>query len=281
MANLAKKLEKFFLNRVAMIITLVGSLLLVLIAYNLASWIFLRQFEENVDNELGRRLQSVADVVSKLLESELPDDEIVATIPPNPIFIYRIILNDIRIENQLQAIYLVDPDYRTIVSIPEGNFEAGDIIAYLQEDSAQFAIALNGVAAFSRLHEIADSKFKSGYAPIRNLAGHVIAVVVIEASANFFAILDKFQNGLFLGIFLSFLVVLLYGVFIAWAVTYFVRLQEKAQRNEKLAAMGQMAATVAHEIRNPLGIIKSTAEVLQDLVQPHGKQKELIEFIPS
>lgn len=283
MSSFNQKLESFFLKRKAMIVTLVGSLLLLLVAYNFAGWVFLTQFEENLDHELGRRLQAVAGVVSKLLERDLPQNEIVGELPQSPgaLLLYRVTLNEIRNENQLQAIYIVTPDYRTIISEPEGNFETGDMIAYLREDSTEFIAALNDSAAFSRLHEIAGNKFKSGYAPIKNLVGEVIAVVVIEASANFFSILDKFQNGLFLGIFLSVIVILLYGVFIAWAVTYFVRLQESARQNERLAVMGQMAATVAHEIRNPLGIIKSTAEVLRDLVSPNGKQKELLEFIPS
>jgi two-component system, NtrC family, sensor histidine kinase HydH len=40
------------------------------------------------------------------------------------------------------------------------------------------------------------------------------------------------------------------------------RLEEQLQQSEKLASIGQMVATIAHEIRNPLGIIRSSAEVL-------------------
>jgi two-component system sensor histidine kinase HydH len=39
-------------------------------------------------------------------------------------------------------------------------------------------------------------------------------------------------------------------------------LQQQLQQSEKLASIGQMVATIAHEIRNPLGIIRSSAEVL-------------------
>ncbi len=39
-------------------------------------------------------------------------------------------------------------------------------------------------------------------------------------------------------------------------------LERELHQNEKLASMGRMVASVAHEIRNPLGIIRSSAELL-------------------
>jgi len=40
------------------------------------------------------------------------------------------------------------------------------------------------------------------------------------------------------------------------------RLEEELQQAERLASLGKMVAAVSHEIKNPLGIIRSTAEML-------------------
>jgi signal transduction histidine kinase len=42
-----------------------------------------------------------------------------------------------------------------------------------------------------------------------------------------------------------------------------MRLKEQLNRVERLSAMGEMAASISHEIRNPLGIIRSSAELLK------------------
>ncbi|PYS58245.1 MAG: hypothetical protein DMF76_19815 [Acidobacteria bacterium] len=43
-----------------------------------------------------------------------------------------------------------------------------------------------------------------------------------------------------------------------------VRLERKVAEGERLAALGQMAATVAHEVKNPLSAIKSIAQVMSE-----------------
>jgi two-component system, NtrC family, sensor histidine kinase HydH len=45
------------------------------------------------------------------------------------------------------------------------------------------------------------------------------------------------------------------------------KLEEQLHQTERLAALGEMIAGVSHEIRNPLGIIRSTAELLSGRIE--------------
>jgi signal transduction histidine kinase len=58
-----------------------------------------------------------------------------------------------------------------------------------------------------------------------------------------------------------------------------IALEAQLHQSERLAALGEMTAGVAHEIRNPLGIISSTAEILQQRLARYEPQDRLAQII--
>ena len=71
------------------------------------------------------------------------------------------------------------------------------------------------------------------------------------------------------------------NVFILRDITRIEKLEEMAKRTEKLIAMGDMAANIAHEIRNPLGSIELFASLLMKDLKDKNYQDRLSHIITS
>lgn len=56
-------------------------------------------------------------------------------------------------------------------------------------------------------------------------------------------------------------------------------MEESVRRKDRLAAVGRVAAGLAHEIRNPLGAMRGAIQVLQSQTPPESSQAKLMEII--
>ena len=56
-------------------------------------------------------------------------------------------------------------------------------------------------------------------------------------------------------------------------------IQEELRRSERLITVGEIAASIAHEIRNPLGVIKNSAQMLREEKIGKEEENELFNFI--
>lgn len=252
----------------------VATTLLFLFFFNLGSYFFIKRMGGYLELELDKRLRASAMLITDLIERDLND-----LFSADDQTFLRLVLSQAQRDNDLEAAFLIDDSYHVLA---DARYQwALDVSrGYLQDDSTSIAKALSGNVDVSPLHVIEGSHFKSVYAPIQDTFGNT-AVLVLEASADFFDVLQTFKRGLYVEIFASIVLLLLLTVFLFWAVTLLLKTEDRLHRSEHLAAMGQMAATMAHEIRNPLSIIKGTAEVLKERYGDHEQPDELYDYIPA
>lgn len=144
-----------------------------------------------------------------------------------------------------------------------------DIRPYLV-DTALFArAARENLPRFTPLSEIDGVPFQSLYYPFA-LRGKR-QMLTLESDQAFLASVEQFRTYL---AFASTFVIVLFAALAAVLYALDRRFQAalaESRRNERLAFLGRTSAELAHELKNPLAIIKSSVDVLRKQLDPERK----------
>ncbi|MBD3163551.1 MAG: hypothetical protein GF346_13695, partial [Candidatus Eisenbacteria bacterium] len=143
-----------------------------------------------------------------------------------------------------------------------------------------------GIPAATPLYEAEEVPgifFKTGFVPIETADGEILGIVAVEGGSGFFTILPSLRRtwwaiGIVSALIAAVLVLLLWTVFRALS-----RYEQGMRGAAALATAGQLAAVVAHEIRNPLAILQSRAERVQEELLDGADPKEaaaMLDVVP-
>lgn len=161
--------------------------------------------------------------------------------------------------NQLDGVWLVDGS-RTLIADAAGM--AGGTINPLRIDPERVALALEGHAGVGVAYDLGNLTVTTGYFPVRGEAGTVRAVLGLEAGEPFREARAGLLRALALGLAVSAAGALVISVLAARWVRGDALKREAALATARGEALARLAASAAHEIRNPLGIIRATVELM-------------------
>lgn len=255
--------------------------LLLLLAYvllNVSGFWYYRRAEESQVDAVGQRLLHSTSQVAKRLDLYMLE---VWRDPFLPDSATRQLVS--RMVDQLQGSQELE-SFR--IYTPQG----ADWVAALDDSTAPvesaplaaggaFDSANLGIPFVSDLYMSRGEYFLAACVPIYDFDSTVGAVALAEAGNEYFNSLRQLRSGLLLLDGFAGLLLLTIGLIWAGVQSRLARAEAAALRSAQLAAMGQMVATVAHELKNPLGIIKNTAERLKKKYGAEGEP--LFDFIPE
>jgi two-component system, OmpR family, sensor kinase len=267
-------------GRRRLVILAVGAYAGILVVVAAGLLLLYRGARTHLDEALGQRLLAVATSAAHLVDGDRIASWSFDPEPDTDLLWLATRLEQIWRENDLAEITLCDRDAVVLVAAA-GRLERGELNVFWDLDRAAVTLARAGIPAYTQLYRSGALYQKSAHAPVFDRQGLVTGVVTVEGNADFFGALAALRNGAAVTILAVLLGLGLLG-FLLWRNQ---RALERARatllQQENLAAMGRMTAGIAHEIRNPLGIIRGAGQHLQRLLQRHGIADETAAFIPE
>jgi signal transduction histidine kinase len=248
-----------------------GLLCALLVVFNLSTYTLYKRAKIYLDNELGERLQSIAVILAQSVAVVAPDSLMDVQEDPS---VYSL-LYAVKTENLLTNVLVLTSDGRTVVDIA-GLSNPGERNPFIDLDFSAVTLARSGFPASTSLYKSGNIFMKSAYAPLHDSAGNVSGILGVEAGAAYFIVLNSLRSAIILVDAASIAVILLLGYLFYRQSISLDRAHEAVMQSENLAAMGRMVAGIAHEIRNPLSIIKTSAERIQ---KQYGIEDEIFSYI--
>lgn len=241
-----------------------------------------------LDEELGKRFEATAHTAALLIRSDQLDalfpaaadslraDFDVAMDTAEAAEAVRDQWRRLAVGAGASNIVLLDPDHRVVLALRQSTARDGRATL----DEAAFTRAMIGEAAHSRLFEEGNTYLKAGYAPVIQYDGRIVGAVVVEGGSSAFRPLEQVKASLYGAAFLASILVVLVGLGYVRTQARLARVEERMNHADLLATVGQVAAGVAHEIRNPLAVLRGASARLQKLDQLTVEdRKELLSMI--
>lgn len=166
--------------------------------------------------------------------------------------------------NGLEGAFLLDSRLRVVLD-PSGATDRP--VDLLRVDSARVRRAFAGEPSLSLGWAIGGARVAAAYLPVHR-GGTVEQVLVLEGGESYAAKQADLDRALHLGWLLSTCAAVLTALVAAgWAAAE-RRQRDLAARAARGALLAQLAATVAHEVRTPLTVIRGTVELMAE--RGHG-----------
>jgi len=230
-----------------------------------------------LDAELGKLLQGTARIAALLIRPEQFDllelaavdaagadtstaDFITAMDAQEAADAIRIEWKRLAQSAGLSNVNLVDPARRVLLRLREP-FAFDPEVGTL--DQAPLARALIGEASHSSLYYKDGQYLGSAYAPVIGTEGTVVGAVVVEGGSDAFRPLELIRTSLYWADAFASLLVVLIGLGYVRTDRHLARIEENLRHTDLLASIGQVSAGVAHEIRNPLAVLRGASSRLQ------------------
>jgi signal transduction histidine kinase len=257
-------------RRLAGLIAVLGLLTLLV---NGSQWLEHRRLRERLATELGAHLIAVAEVTAAAIDGDMLRRWQDWGIDEDEADELRAYLARVRAARSASNVFLLDPDDpvgRPLLD-PTGLMASGEANPVLALDQAALNLAASGISVATGLYTAPGGAFlKTGYAPITADDGEVTAILGVEGSSALFEVLDDVRRTLLAVALASILGVAVLGALLVRISESLARAERDLLRAEALTTVGRMAAGIAHEIRNPLGIIRASAERLKRRHTPAG-----------
>ncbi len=233
--------------------------LLTLFVLDGALWLYHRRVKLYLDEELGMRLTAIATTVSLSIDPDAARMASDGSASIQQLAALRSYLESVARESRLAGLYVLDLEERDLLWTG-----GGERPAVINLDPVAVATAEAGLPAFSETYNVDDLYFKSGYAPVF-YGDTVIAIVAAEADAGYFNIIRQTRRSLLAVSLIGLAGAAVLGLVLLGLARSISRAEEAVGRANVLATLGRMAAAVAHDIRNPLGIIGGAAQRLESI----------------
>ncbi|MBD3236870.1 MAG: hypothetical protein GF330_09210 [Candidatus Eisenbacteria bacterium] len=254
-------------------------LLLLLLVLNASLFYIYSQVRGSIAAELGRRLLAVATTAAAGIPGERlgalrrdPQGETAATL--------RAFLQRVRFETDVGGIYLLDADRRHLLD-PDQRHPLGYENPSLELHYATITAALAGVPEASGLYRVGDVFLRTAFAPILDREGRVRGVLAVEGGTDFFTGLLDLRRHLLWSAAGGMLVMAALALFFLRLLRAQAGAQRALRETSALAAAGELAAILAHEIRNPLAIISSRAERVQRKIERGKPTEEILDWFAA